>query len=95
MNKVGKITKSPSYVELIRKVNELAQYSTTDTIITIHEDTIASEDALKNIANPSIGDVYFVTGNDYAYIYLSSGWKPLAPVTNIVFPSDTELESMW
>lgn len=37
MNKVGKITKSPSYVELIRKVNELAQYSTMDTIITIHK----------------------------------------------------------
>lgn len=95
MNKIEIFIKSPSYVELIKKVNELAQYSTTDTVVTIHEDPVATEDDLKNISNPNIGDIYLVSGNGYAYVYTSNGWKTLSPIINIKMPSDTELESMW
>ena len=92
--KIEKITKSPSNIEIIQKINELAEHSTDADIVAWHGYVSTKED-LKKIANPEKGDVYFVTKIGYGFIYTGVEWTTFAPILDIIIPTDDELQKMW
>lgn len=92
--KIEKITKSPSNIEIIQKINELAEHSTDADIVAWHG-YVSTEEDLKKIANPEKGDVYFVTEIGYGFIYTGVEWNTFAPILNVIIPTDDELQKMW
>ena len=92
--KITKITKSPSNVEVIKKINELADHSTASDVMAWNG-YVSTEEDLKKITNPEKGDVYFVTGIGYSFVYTGVEWDPLTPVTNVTIPTDNELKNLW
>ena len=92
--KIEKITKSPSNIEIIQKINELAEHSTDADIVAWHG-YVSTEEDLKKIANHEKGDVYFVTGIGYGFIYTGAEWNTFAPILDVIIPTDDELQKMW
>lgn len=92
--KIEKITKSPSNIEIIQKINELAEHSTDADIVAWHG-YVSTEEDLKKIANPEKGDVYFVTEIGYGFIYTGVEWITFAPILDVIIPTDDELQKMW
>lgn len=92
--KIEKITKSPSNIEIIQKINELAEHSTDADIVAWHG-YVSTEEDLKKISNPEKGDVYFVTEIGYGFIYTGAEWNTFAPILDVIIPNDDELQKMW
>ena len=92
--KIEKITKSPSNIEIIQKINELVDHSTDTDVISWHG-YISTEEELKKIANPEKGDVYFVTSIGYSFVYTGVEWDPFAPIIEMTMPSDDQLKNLW
>ena len=92
--KIEKITKSPSNIEIIQKINELVDHSTDTDVISWHG-YISTEEELKKIANLEKGDVYFVTSIGYSFVYTGVEWDPFAPIIEMTMPSDDQLKKLW
>lgn len=92
--KIEKITKSPSNIEIIQKINELADHSTNVDVMAWNG-YVSTEDDLKKIENPEKGDVYFVTSIGYSFIYTGVEWDPLTPVIDITMPIDEDMKNLW
>ncbi len=92
--KIKKIIKSPSNIEIIQKINELADHSTDTDVISWHG-YISTEAELKKITNAEKGDVYFVTSIGYSFVYTGVEWDPFAPIIEMTMPSDDQLKNLW
>lgn len=92
--KIEKITKSPSNIEIIQKINELADHSTNSDVMAWNG-YVSTEEDLKEIANPEKGNVYFVTSIGYCFVYTGVEWDPLTPVIEMTMPSDDQLKNLW
>lgn len=92
--KIEKIIKSPSNIKIIQKINELADHSTNVDVMAWNG-YVSTEEDLKKIVNPEKGDVYFITGIGYSFIYTGVEWNPLTPVIETTMPTDEELKNLW
>lgn len=96
--KIDKILNAPTFIQIIKKINEIIDFlnaTTGDIVVTIHKELIATEDDLRLVSNPENGDLYFVSDTGYAYVYIDSVWRTLAPIIDIKIPTDTQMQSMW
>lgn len=92
--KIKKIIKSPSNIEIIQKINELADHSTNADVMAWNG-YVSTEDDLKKIENPEKGDVYFVISVGYSFIYTGVEWDSLTPVIDITMPIDEDMKNLW